>query len=55
MKEGDVYLHKKSNFLFRVEKIYNEPTVLMSLIGHDDLVIDKQKIWNDLKMKKLFP
>jgi hypothetical protein len=55
MKEGDIYLHEKSKFLFRVEKIYNEPTILMSLIGYDDMVVDTMKVWKDLKMKKLFP
>ena len=55
MKEGDIYLHEKSKFLFKVEKIRNEPTILMSIIGHDDMIVDTEKVWTDLKMKKLFP
>jgi len=58
MKEGEIYLHKSKTgkkWLFRVKKIYNEPTILMSMIGHDEEVVDVKKVWNDLKMEKVFP
>jgi len=54
MKIGDMYIYKKGQ-IFRVVKIYNEPTILMELVGHNDQVIDTIKVWEGLKMKKLFP
>ena len=58
MKEGEIYLHTNKRgrkFMFRVKKIHNEPTVVMSFIGHEDMVIDTKKVWDDLKMEKVFP
>ena len=54
MKEGEIYIHKKG-FIFRVEKIYKKPVILMELIGHNDHCVDTVEKWESLKMKKLFP
>ena len=58
MKEGEIYLHKSKSgkkWMFRVEKIFQEPTVLMTIVGHNEMVSDTKKVWDDLKMEKVFP
>ena len=60
MKEGDIYKHKKG-FLFQVTRIYNEPTIIMRVIHHkneklvEEQVTDTKKVWDEMKMEKIFP
>jgi len=62
MKEGEIYKHKKG-FLFRVSKVYSEPSVVMEILGHKDKVVDKslfdsqiidsEKTWKDMDMERI--
>lgn len=53
MKKNELYVDKRIGHIWRVEKIYEKPSVLLKDIETGNIVIDTIENFENLGMKKL--